>query len=194
MLGATLVEKSRVLVWGLASGLVVSLLGNLILAQRLMESQRLNYDLSSARDELRQSYDDLLQSYEELEETYTPEPPISKDQAIDIALDRYGQWNETSLEGMKVTASLGYYLFRKSPREFQFLHEVIAHVSDYGPDDRSIWSGTCGEGEDIILIPLGRDCITFRYCWFVIIVPEYLDVPAPAYWIDASTGEVVSET
>ena len=175
-----IVAESRILVWGLACGLVVSVLGNLILAQRFMESQMLSHDLSLA-------YDDLLQSYEELEETYTPKPPISKDQAIDIALE-YGQWNETSPEGMEVTASLEYYMSSKTAKEFQFhrLHEVIAHMSDYGPD------GTC-RGGNIIIIPSGRDCITFRYCWVIVILPEDMPSPVgkPSYWVDASTGEVV---
>ena len=166
-------EKSRILVWSLASGLVVSLLGNLILFQMFIESQTLNHDLSLA-------YDGLRQSYVELEETYSPKPPISKDQAIDIALE-YGQWNETSLEGMEVTASLEYCMFRRSATELQIrrLFEVIADVSDYGPDE------TCTDG----------DCTTFRYCWILLIQQKEKEngsIPPPGYyWVDASTGEIV---
>jgi len=132
--------KSRILVWGLACGLIVSLLGNLFLAQMFMESQKLNRDLSLA--------------YEELAETYLPKPPISKDQAIDIALE-YGEWNQTSLADMEVTASLDYYTYLKRGSEsgFSFLHNVVAHVSDYGPKE------------------MGSDGLrmTFRYVWVVVV-------------------------
>ena len=173
--------KSRILVWGLACGLVGSLLGNLILAQMFLESQVLNRDLSLA-------YDELRQSHEELEETYLPKPPISEDQAIDIALE-YGGWNETSLAGMAVIANLEYYMFRETATgliHFQRLHEVVAQVSDYGPEI------TCIETSDG-----SQDsfCATFRYCWVVIILAADMPSPVgkPSYWVDASTGEVVFE-
>lgn len=164
--------RNNRLVWGLTCGLIVSLLGNFFLTQMFMESQNLNRDLSSA-------YDELQQSYQELEETYSPKPPVSKDQAIDIALE-YGEWNETSLADMEVTANLDYYMYLKRGSEstISFLHNVVAHVPDYAPKEM----GTNGWRT------------TFRYVWVVVVSQREggKSIPPPGlYHVDASTSDVV---
>ena len=165
-------KSSKILIWVLACGLAVSLLGNLISVQMFMESQR-------SYGKLVEDYDELHQSYDELKGTCLPNPPISKDQAIDIALE-YGEWNETSLADMEVTANLDYYMYLKRGSEsgVSFLHEVVAHVSDYGPKEM----GTDGWRT------------TFRYVWVVVVSQKGMvkSIPPPGlYHVDASTGDVV---
>lgn len=129
--------------------------------------------------DLQSQLSELSLAYEELEETYLPKPPVSKDQAIDIALE-YGEWNETSLADMEVTANLKYYMYLKRGSEsgVSFLHEVVAHVSDYGPKE------------------MGSDGwrTTFRYVWVVVVSQKGMvkSIPPPGlYHVDASTGDVV---
>ena len=81
---------------------------------------------------------------------------------------------------MEVTANLEYYMYLKSGSEsgFSFLHEVVAHASDYGPKE------------------MGTDGLrmTFRYIWVVVVSEKAMgeSIPPPGYYhIDASTGDVV---
>ena len=163
-------SRLKILLASLICSLIISLAFNIILAWELME----NRDLSQAYDQLRQSYDELKEIY------LLPEPPISKSQAIDIAL-RCGGWNETSLQGMKVSATLDFIVFRTGPDyvEFLYLHQVTGHVSDYRPRE------ICQNGT----------CTTFRYIWVVSVTEadHIVLIPPPGlYYVDPVTGEVTS--
>lgn len=157
--------------------LFVSLVFNFVAFVRIiqLEEYRLEYGFLS------EAYQRLQESYDELKETYLPRPPISKSEAVDLAL-KYGGWNETALKGMEVTASLDYVMFRRGPTftEFAFLHEVDAHVSDYSSKE------TCHDG----------DCTTFRYVWTVAVLkveetPVKTITTHGLYHVDASTGEAI---
>jgi hypothetical protein len=56
---------------------------------------------------------------------------ISKFEAISIVLE-YGEWNETTLKGYAVTATLYYVkFFKDNGTGFEVLHEATEPVSDY---------------------------------------------------------------
>jgi len=165
------VRRLEVLTVGLICGVVISLIVNVVI---LMENQR-----------LRRSYDELYRSYDELYQTYlstiTPtkiSPPISKLEAIYIALE-YGGWNETTLKGMEVTATLYYMKFYNSTEKreygYEVLYQVTEPVSDYSP------------------VRIGD--VTYRYIWMVVVeqVGRAISIPPPGlYNVDAATGEVIT--
>lgn len=113
------------------------------------------------------------------------EPPISKSQAIDIALE-YGGWNETTLESMEVEATLDYIMFQNTSIVWKgsegiltggihVLHQVSGQVLSYK---------TMRIGDAI-----------FRYVWTVIVSEQgpTKSIPPPGYYyVDAVTGEVTS--
>jgi len=174
-------RRHRILVAGLICGLIISLASNVSVAWQLMKSQELYCNLSRDYDELLQSYDELLQSYDELKgipvdvaisnDSYSPSKPpiILESDAIDIALE-YGGWNETSLEGMEVSAALEYYCIDGG---MTLLHGVTGHIVDFHP--RTVGNAT------------------FRYLWSVIIREKgsFAGRILP-YYVDAATGEVLS--
>ena len=173
-------SRLEILVAGLICGLIISLALNVNMAWQLMKSQELYRDLSRDYDELRQSYD-------QLNETYSPsKPPVSKSEAIGIALE-YGGWNETTLEGMKVSAGLNYVMFHDSSYwgfGFMPLHDVTGYVSDYSPKEHISSRNH-----------YAYDCITHRYVWIVVVreAGDVLSIPPPGqYYVDAATGEVTS--
>lgn len=155
-------KRLEILAVGLVCGLVVSLVLNNVV---LMEIQRLG-----------RSYDELRQSYEELSLSFALQPPISKSQAIDIAI-RYGGWSEATLKGREITATLCYarfYAGTESYNGFEVLYRVAEPVSDYSQ------------------VHIADE--TYRYIWWVIVQQEPKPVHAPPpshYIIDATTGEVI---
>jgi hypothetical protein len=176
------VRRLEVLTVGLICCVVISLIVNVVV---LMDNQR-----------LRRSYDELYRSYDELDQTYlstvTPtkiSPPISKLEAIYIALE-YGGWNETMLKGMEITATLYYMKFDPGYIEYrgaerichggvEALYQVTEPVSDYSPVRVEMWYGN----------------VTYRYMWEVVVeqVGPFKSIPPPGlYCVDAATGEVVT--
>ena len=129
---------------------------------------------------LRLSYDELRRSYEELSLSVVLQPPISKSQAIDIAIG-YGGWNETTLKGMEVTATLCYArLFDETVNGrrygYEVLYRVTEPVSDYGQ------------------VRVGNE--TYGYVWLVIVDESFYYVSDGPFRciIDAETGEVLYVT
>jgi len=187
-------SRLRILAAGLTCGLIISLAVNVGVAWELMELYRereIYRDLSRNYDKLQASCLSLLESYRELKaklnESLSPSnPPISKSEAIDIALE-YGGWNETTLKDMRVSAGLNYVMFHNSSYwgyGFTPLHDVTGYVSDYSPYE------TCS-GRD----HYAYDCITHRYVWTVVVQEAgyVLSIPPPGqYFVDAATGEVTS--
>ncbi|MEM1581850.1 MAG: hypothetical protein QXK89_04995 [Candidatus Bathyarchaeia archaeon] len=124
-------------------------------------------------------YQELSRAYAKLSELYYDmaflSPPISKSQAISIALE-YGGWNDTTLKDMEVTAALYYVKFYNTTRElcFEVLHKVVGPVLSYSP------------------VCVGN--ATYRYTWIIIIQrqgPVKSIPPAGYYMIDAVTGEII---
>ena len=164
-------SRLEILVAGLFCGLIISLAFNVNMAWELMKSQKLYRDLSRDYDELRQSYDQLNES------PSPSEPPVSKSEAIGIALE-YGGWNETSLKGMVVSAALAYYCIDGG---ITLLHQVAGHIADFGP--RTVGNAT------------------FRYLWVVAVSKKEApsggagshSIPPPGlYFVDPMTGDVTS--
>jgi len=172
-------SRLEILVAGLVCGLVVSLGVNVFVLIELREL-RLSYR------ELSQSYDELWQSYEKLREMLVGQPPISKSQAIDIALE-YGGWNETMIKDMKVTAGLNYVMFQNTSYSrgygIMILHDVTGYVSDYSPKE------TCFSRNHYFY-----ECIAHRYVWIVVVQKKgFHTIPPPGYYyVDAATSEVLS--
>jgi len=139
-----------------------------------------NYDiLAHNLDRLNESYAQLISDIDhfnaQINQNSTFQTPISKSQAIGIALV-YGGWNVSLLEGMAVEASLRYMGFEQTANSYSFwvISEVATPPSSYS----ALQNGT----------------ITYRYIWYVIVHDEYLlSIPPPGtYFIDAATGEIVS--
>ena len=159
----------------LICGMVVSLIVNIIV---LMENQ-----------ELRRSYDESYQTYlSSFLINLSFSPPILKCKAIHIALE-YGRWNEATLKGMEVTASLCYMKFDPGYIEYrggeyvchggvEVLYEVTEPVSDYSPVCVEMWYGN----------------VTYQYVWIVIVSQAGKDksIPPPGlYYVDSATSEVI---
>ena len=170
-------SRLKILVAGLICGLIISLAVNVSVAWELMKSQELYRDLSRAYDEPRQSYDQLKGIRIDVEiavnDSYSPSwPPILlESDAIDIALE-YGGWNETSLEGMVVSATLEYYCIDGG---MTVLHGVTGHIVDFHPR-------TVGN-------------TTFRHLWRVVVREKgfaYSIPPPGLYYADPMTGDVTS--
>ena len=175
-----MVKKSLILLVVLVCGMVVSLGVNVFVLIELREL-RLSYR------ELFQSYDELWQSYEKLRGILVGQPPISKSEAIDIALE-YDGWNETTLKDMEVTAGLNYVMVQNTSYSHGYgimiLHEVHGYVSDYSPKE------TCFSRNHY-----AYDCITHRYAWIVVVSEKGFghSIPPPGYYyVDAATSEVTS--
>lgn len=176
--GCIEVRRLEVLTVGLVCGVVVSSIVNVVV---LMENQKLH-----------RLYDEVYQTYLSTIAPTTISPPISKPEAIHIALE-YGGWNETTLKDMLATATLYYVKF--DPRYVEYrgaerilhggvekLYRVTEPVSDYSPVRVEMWYGN----------------VTYRYVWVVGIMPLYEIVhhvlsvpPSGLYYVDAATGEVV---
>jgi len=163
-------SRLEILVAGLVCGLIVSLIFNVIGFVLIVQLQ-----------DYRLEYGFLVESYGRLQKTYSPKPPISKSQAMDIVSEDF---NPNVSKGIGLAANLSFVMFLRNPNdsEFVILHEIIADVSDYRPRE----------------ICLDDDCITFRYVWAVT-VREVEVGPGPTetitrqgeYLIDASTGEII---
>jgi len=172
------VRRLEALTVGFICSVIVLLIINVVV---LIENQ-----------ELRRSYYELQQTYLS---TITPakiSPPISKSEAIHMALE-YGRWNETTLKGMVATANLcymkfdpGYIEYRGSERichgGVEVLWQVTEPVSDYSPVSVEMWYGN----------------VTYRYVWTVVvrsfyeIVHHIFSIPPPGlYYVDAATGEII---
>lgn len=157
--GCIKVRRLEVLTVGLICGVVVSLIVNVVV---LMESQK-----------LRRLYDQVYQAYLSTIVPTTISPPISKPEAIHLALE-YGRWNETTLKDMVVGATLYYMKFWR--KGLEGLYEVAEPVSDYSP--------------------VRIDDVTYRYVWVVSTrrVGPVQSAPPPGYalyYVDAATGEVI---
>jgi hypothetical protein len=184
-------------------GLIVSLIVNAVV---LWDNRELRLskeevgesytDLENSFDELKASLDGLNSTYCELNSTYRElgikysdleksylglfddplSPPVSKLQAIDIALE-HGGWNSSNLRGKVVTAGLWYMRFWAedvSVVVVEVPHEVEEPVSDYSP---------VVEGD-----------VTYRYVWHVVVekAGPIKGIPPPGlYYVDAATGEIV---
>jgi hypothetical protein len=184
-------------------GLIVSLIVNAVV---LWDNRELRLskeevgesytDLENSFDELKASLDGLNSTYCELNSTYRElsikysdleksylglfddplSPPVSKLQAIDIALE-HGRWNSSNLRGKVVTAGLWYMRFWAedvSVVVVEVPHEVEEPVSDYSP---------VVEGD-----------VTYRYVWHVVVekAGPIKGIPPPGlYYVDAATGEIV---
>ena len=138
--------------------------------------------LNSTYCELNSTYRELGIKYSDLEKSYLDlfddplSPPVSKLQAIDIALE-HGGWNSSNLRGKVVTAGLWYMRFWAedvSVVVVEVPHEVEEPVSDYFP---------VVEGD-----------LTYRYVWHVVVEKagpiKSIDPPG-LYYVDAATGEIV---
>jgi hypothetical protein len=139
-------------------------------------------ELNSTYRELGINYSNLEFKYSDLEGSYLGlfddplSPPVSKLQAIDIALE-HGGWNSSNLRGKVVTAGLWYRRFWAedvSVVVVEVPHEVEEPVSDYSP---------VVEGD-----------VTYRYVWYVVVEKagsvRSIDPPG-LYYVDAATGEIV---
>ncbi len=144
-------------------------------------------ELKASLDELNSTYCELNSAYWELEQKYSNlegsylglfddplSPPVSKLQAIDIALE-HGGWNSSNLRGKVVTASLWYMRFCVDDVFRVVLpHKVEEPVSDYSP---------VVEGD-----------VTYRYVWHVVVEKAGLIRcihPPGRYYVYATTGEIV---
>ena len=158
-------ERGALKGW-LAFGLVASLVVNAVV---LLD----DYRLRLSKGELEQEYSDLEGSFLALFDDPLS-PPVSKLQAINIALE-HGGWDSSNLGGMVVTASLRYVRFWVDDGSGgEVLHEVVEPVSDYSP---------VFEGDT-----------THRYVWYVTVRragPGITIPPSGLYVVDAATGELV---
>ena len=193
-------ERGALKGW-LAFGLVASLIFNAVIflddyELRLSkdELEKGYTDLENSFDELKASLDELNSTYCELNSTYWEleqkysnlegsylglfddplSPPVSKLQAIDIALEHSG-WNSSNLRGKVVTDSLWYMRFwADDVSRVEAPHKVEEPVSDYSP---------VVEGD-----------VTYRYVWYVVVekAGPIRTIPPPGlYYVYATTGEIV---
>ena len=151
-------KKWKVIVAVLAIGLVVSLIVNVL-----------------TLIEMRHSYDMLYQKYISLFlSPISNSPPISISKAISIALN-YGKWNETSLKGMDLNATLYYVKIHIAPNEhgFEILYPVTEPMTNYNQ------------------VRIGD--VTYQYVWVVSVqFAGRFSIPPPGYYIiDAVTGELI---
>jgi len=149
--------------------------------------------LSSEYENLTRSYDELCRIYLSTIAPTTISPPISKSQAIHIALE-YGRWNETTLKDMVATATLQYMKFEPIREIYEgditwrleggieFLYCVTEPVSDYSP----------------VHVEMSFGNVTYRYIWAVYVraLSEFVNnmfsiPPSGLYYVDAATGEVI---
>jgi len=142
--------------------------------------------LNLAFNNLNQSYYNLNQSYSQLNDDLNHynnminqnspfSTPVSKSQAIRIALD-YGGWNATTLSGMGVSATLQYRAFEQTP--ISYGHWVINDVTEPVANYSAVQNGA----------------ITYRYIWQVVVEPNQglQSIPPPGlYFVDAASGEIV---
>jgi len=181
-------EKKRTLTVVIIFSLVVSFIVNAVVLIEHQGLQRSNDELHNSYLDLRSSYEKLNRTYQELNQNYVElkgaylellddpfSPPISKLQAIEIAL-KHGGWNITNLKGMLVTATLEYRLFILTTKEWGtgHIYDVKEPVSDFTP----VVDGST----------------TYRYIWHVIIrkIGPGRSIPPPGfYFIDAATGEII---
>ena len=185
----------------LAFGLVASLIFNAVIFLDDNELRLTKDELEEGYTDLENSFDELKASLDELNSTYCElnsaywelewkysnlegsylglfddplSPPVSKLQAIDIALE-HGGWNSSNLRGKVVTASLWYMRFCVDDVFRVVLpHKVEEPVSDYSP---------VVEGD-----------VTYRYVWHVVVekagLIRSIDPPG-RYYVCATTGEIV---
>jgi hypothetical protein len=138
--------------------------------------------LNSTYCELNSTYRELGIKYSDLEKSYLGlfddplSPPVSKLQAIDIAME-HGGWNSSNLRGKVVPAGLWYMRFWAEDVSVVVVEvpfEVEEPVSDYSP---------VVEGD-----------VTYRYVWHVVVekAGPIKGIPPPGlYYVDAATGEIV---
>jgi hypothetical protein len=155
-------------------------------------------NLTQLQTELNQTRTNLTQTrftLKYLEENYAQlltsniTPPISKLRAVEIALTA-GRWNESTLRGLEVEASLQYVRIFKVPNSqsggYEILHSVTEPVDDYSP-----------RVEYNVMEPWGGGMVGtlwYRYVWVVSLqrVEGMRGIPPPGlYSIDASTGDWV---
>jgi len=193
-------ERGTLKGW-LAFGLVASLIFNAVIFLDDYELRLSKDELEEGYTDLENSFDELKASLDELNSTYCElnsaywelewkysnlegsylglfddplSPPVSKLQAIDIALE-HGGWNSSNLRGKVVTASLWYMRFCVDDVFRVVLpHKVEEPVSDYSP---------VVEGD-----------VTYRYVWHVVVekagLIRSIDPPG-RYYVCATTGEIV---
>ena len=143
MRGLVSVRNSR-LVWVLACGLAVSLLGNLISVWMFMESQ-------TSYGKLVEAYDELHQSYEELKGTYLPKlpkPPISKDPACLLCSDPQ-RGTKSSRASLALARSIDFVPSHSQREDAGYCHaQEDGHSYEYGIKHRSgsITPGTSNNG------------------------------------------------
>jgi hypothetical protein len=195
-------ERGALKGW-LAFGLVASLILNAVV---LLDDYKLRLskdeleegytDLENSFDELNSTYCELNHTYWELGINYSNlefkysdlegsflglfddplSPPVSKLQAIDIALE-HGGWNSSNLMGKVVTAGLWYIRFWAEDASVVVVevpHEVEEPVLDYSP--------------------VVESDVTYRYVWHVVVekAGSIKGIPPPGlYYVDAATGEIV---
>lgn len=147
-------------------GLSISLIVNAVV---LMDDYRLRLSIG----ELERKYSDLEGSFQALFDDPLS-PPVSKLQAIDIALEK-GGWNGSDLRGMVVTAGLKYVRFWVDDGSGG---EVLREVREPVPDFSPVFEGDT----------------TYRYVWYVVVrrAGPGIEIPPPGlYVVDAATGEIV---
>ncbi len=155
--------------------------------------QQMNLDIDSLNQiyhNLNQSYNDLNQSFLAINQIYsqliddinhykdatnqnsTFRTPISKSQAIKIALAISG-WNATFLRGKTVDATLQYMIITKvGLGESWRISDVVEPAESYSP--------------------VQNGAITYRYVWNVFFSsPEPNIVMQTGSLIDASSGEIL---
>lgn len=119
--------------------------------------------------ELERTYDGLNKAY------FSHMPPVSQSLTTQIALD-HGGWDETTLKGMEVSATLWHIVFWSAGDDWSHLILGPANetLSDYDP------------------VTIGNS--TYRYAWTVIVeqAEGMRSIPPPGfYFVDASTGEIL---
>lgn len=142
-----------------------------------------NYQLQTQNfNNLNQSYtslSNLLSSIQMSESSSTIHPPISKVQALLIALN-YGGWNATSLQGMVIDVEL--------------FNLTIWHNGGYWGIDTQPVTEPVSNYSAVTVINSSFPSIytTYSYAWQITIQYSngYANPPPGYYYVDAATGEV----
>lgn len=131
---------------------------------------------------------------------YSFSPPISKYQAIDIALASDG-WNQSSLENMTVHATLEKMVFYTNGSALlDYADKENVTLTGYpSASDPSIGTMTGFESLGEVTAPIDNyqpqfyDQVTVRYIWSITVTQNGGSTipPAGLSFVDASSGEIV---